>query len=62
VAWLLCSGSGSGGHQAILDEHGLAQIDVANFNTPTQTVIAGDKAALAEAAELFAQRTCAAWC
>ncbi|MFK2853204.1 ACP S-malonyltransferase [Dyella humi] len=42
--------------RAMLDEHGLAQIDVANFNTPTQTVIAGDKAALAEAAELFARR------
>ena len=43
--------------RAILDEHGLTQIDVANFNTPTQTVIAGDKAALAEAAEVFAQRS-----
>lgn len=42
--------------RAMLDEHGLTQIDIANFNTPTQTVIAGDKAALAEAAELFAKR------
>lgn len=42
--------------RAILDEHGLAQIDIANFNTPTQTVIAGDKGALSEAVELFAQR------
>jgi trans-AT polyketide synthase/acyltransferase/oxidoreductase domain-containing protein len=41
----------------LLDEHGFAQIDVANFNTPTQTVIAGETAALAAAAELFAQRS-----
>jgi len=43
--------------KAILDEHGLAQIDVANFNTPTQTVIAGDRDALTEAAEIFRQRS-----
>jgi trans-AT polyketide synthase/acyltransferase/oxidoreductase domain-containing protein len=42
--------------RAILDEHGLTHIDIANFNTPTQTVIAGDKEALAQAAELFAKR------
>jgi trans-AT polyketide synthase/acyltransferase/oxidoreductase domain-containing protein len=42
--------------RAILDEHGLEHIDVANFNTPTQTVIAGEKSALAVAADLFAQR------
>ena len=42
--------------RAILDEHKLEQIDVANFNTPTQTVIAGEKNALAAAAELFARR------
>jgi len=43
--------------KAILDEHGLAQIDVANFNTPTQTVIAGERDALAAAAEVFGQRS-----
>ncbi|BDU21827.1 hypothetical protein DYGSA30_32840 [Dyella sp. GSA-30] len=42
--------------KAILDEHKLGQIDVANFNTPTQTVIAGEKDVLAVAADLFAQR------
>lgn len=42
--------------RAILDEQGLTQIDVANLNTPTQTVIAGEGDALAAAAELFAQR------
>lgn len=42
--------------RAMLDEQGLGQIDIANFNTPTQTVIAGDKEALAAAAELFARR------
>lgn len=42
--------------RAILDKHGLGQVDVANFNTPTQTVIAADKAALAVAADVFAQR------
>lgn len=41
--------------RAMLDEQGLAQVDVANLNTPTQTVIAGDKDALAAAAELFAR-------
>lgn len=42
--------------RAILDEHKLGHIDVANINTPTQTVIAGEKGALAVAADLFAQR------
>ncbi|WP_158755177.1 ACP S-malonyltransferase [Dyella sp. S184] len=41
--------------RAMLDEHGLGQIDIANLNTPTQTVIAGEKAALVTAAELFAK-------
>jgi trans-AT polyketide synthase/acyltransferase/oxidoreductase domain-containing protein len=42
--------------RAILDEHKLGHIDVANLNTPTQTVIAGENDALAAAADLFAQR------
>jgi trans-AT polyketide synthase/acyltransferase/oxidoreductase domain-containing protein len=42
--------------KAVLDEHGLVQIDVANFNSPTQTVIAGSKDALAAAAEVFTRR------
>ncbi len=42
--------------RALLDQHQLAQIDIANFNTPTQTVIAGEKNLLATAAELFAQK------
>ena len=42
--------------RAMLDEHKLEHIDVANFNTPTQTVIAGERNALAAAADLFAQR------
>ncbi len=41
--------------RALLDEHHLTQIDIANFNTPTQTVIAGDKEALATATELFSR-------
>ena len=41
--------------RALLDEHGLAGIDIANFNTPTQTVIAGDKEALIAAAGLFSR-------
>jgi trans-AT polyketide synthase/acyltransferase/oxidoreductase domain-containing protein len=41
--------------RTLLDEHGLAQIDIANLNTPTQTVIAGDKQAMDKAAELFAR-------
>ena len=42
--------------RAILDEHQLERVDVANFNTPTQTVIAGEKTALAAAAEIFTQK------
>jgi trans-AT polyketide synthase/acyltransferase/oxidoreductase domain-containing protein len=42
--------------RAMLDEHQLGQIDIANFNTPTQTVIAGEKNALAAAAELFSKK------
>lgn len=41
--------------RAMLDEHGLTQIDIANFNTPTQTVIAGDKEAIEAASALFAR-------
>jgi trans-AT polyketide synthase/acyltransferase/oxidoreductase domain-containing protein len=60
-------GSASGGGMAavlgasvkeirgVLDEHRLDGIDIANLNTPTQTVIAGDHEALAAAAELFAR-------
>jgi len=39
--------------RALLDRHGLEQVDIANFNSPTQTVIAGEKGAIAQAAELF---------
>jgi len=42
--------------RAVLDAHGLDRIDVANFNAPTQTVIAGEKEAITEAVDLFAQR------
>jgi trans-AT polyketide synthase/acyltransferase/oxidoreductase domain-containing protein len=42
--------------QAMLDEHKLDQIDIANFNSPTQTVIAGSKAALAAAEQVFSTR------
>jgi trans-AT polyketide synthase/acyltransferase/oxidoreductase domain-containing protein len=42
--------------RAMLDQHGLDQIDIANINSPTQTVIAGRKDKLAEAAELFAKK------
>lgn len=42
--------------RALLDDHGLDQIDIANFNSPTQTVIAGEKGQLAAAVELFAKR------
>ncbi len=42
--------------RAMLDEHELMQIDIANLNTPTQTVIAGDNNALAAASELFARK------
>lgn len=60
-------GSASGGGMAavlgasvkeirgVLDEHHLDGIDIANLNTPTQTVIAGDHEALAAAAELFSR-------
>jgi trans-AT polyketide synthase/acyltransferase/oxidoreductase domain-containing protein len=41
--------------RALLDEHQLTQVDIANFNTPTQTVIAGDKEALVAATELFSR-------
>lgn len=42
--------------RAALDEHGLDEIDIANVNSPTQTVIAGRKDKLAEAAELLARK------
>ena len=41
--------------RGMLDEHRLHGIDIANLNTPTQTVIAGDHEALAAAAQLFAR-------
>lgn len=42
--------------RALLDRHGLEQVDIANFNSPTQTVIAGEKGAIAEAAALFSRQ------
>ncbi|GGA41447.1 ACP S-malonyltransferase [Dyella nitratireducens] len=42
--------------RAALDECGLDEIDIANVNSPTQTVIAGRKDGLAEAADLFAKK------
>ena len=42
---------------AILAQSNLNDIDVANFNSPSQTVIAGNKASLERAAEAFAQRS-----
>jgi trans-AT polyketide synthase/acyltransferase/oxidoreductase domain-containing protein len=41
--------------RAALHEHGLDGIDIANVNSPTQTVIAGHKEKLAAALELFAK-------
>ncbi|MFC4761740.1 ACP S-malonyltransferase [Dyella koreensis] len=41
--------------RGMLDEHCLHAVDIANLNTPTQTVIAGDHEALAAAAQLFAR-------
>lgn len=41
--------------RGMLDEHRLDGIDIANLNTPTQTVIAGDHEALAAAAQLFSK-------
>lgn len=62
----LMGGASGGGMAAVLgasvnqirgalDEHRLDGIDIANLNTPTQTVIAGDHEALAAAAELFSR-------
>ena len=42
--------------KSVLDQHGMDQIDIANFNAPTQTVIAGEKDAVARAVDLFTQR------
>lgn len=42
--------------KAMLEEQGLSAIDVANFNAPKQTVIAGEKSALANAVECFAKK------
>ncbi|MGO4699986.1 ACP S-malonyltransferase [Dyella sp. 2RAB6] len=39
--------------RGMLEEHRLHGIDIANLNTPTQTIIAGDHEALAAAAQLF---------
>jgi trans-AT polyketide synthase/acyltransferase/oxidoreductase domain-containing protein len=39
--------------RGMLQEHRLHGIDIANLNTPTQTIIAGDHEALAAAAQLF---------
>jgi trans-AT polyketide synthase/acyltransferase/oxidoreductase domain-containing protein len=47
-------GASAGQIRVVLDEHRLDGVDIANLNTPTQTVIAGDHEALAAAAELFA--------
>jgi trans-AT polyketide synthase/acyltransferase/oxidoreductase domain-containing protein len=37
----------------VLDDHSLQEIDLANYNTPTQTVISGKKDAVARAEEKF---------
>ncbi|UMR29379.1 ACP S-malonyltransferase [Massilia sp. MB5] len=42
--------------QAILDKHQLDQIDIANYNSPTQIVIAGSKDAIAAAEQIFASQ------
>ena len=42
--------------RAILERTGLVQVDVANFNSPSQTVIAGSKEALEQAAQMFGER------
>ncbi|NVD98023.1 ACP S-malonyltransferase [Massilia sp. BJB1822] len=42
--------------QAILDKHQLDQIDIANYNSPTQIVIAGSKDAIAAAEPIFASQ------
>ena len=39
--------------RAVLDEHGLDQIDIANFNTPKQIVISGARHQIAEAQKHF---------
>lgn len=49
-------GAPAGEVQAILDQHQLEQIDIANYNSPTQTVIAGSKDAIAAAEQVFAAR------
>lgn len=47
-------GTSAGAIRDLLDEHRVDGIDIANLNTPTQTVIAGDHAAIDAAATLFA--------
>ncbi|MGA7436612.1 MAG: ACP S-malonyltransferase [Luteibacter sp.] len=47
-------GTSASAIRGMLDEHRLDGIDIANLNTPTQTVIAGDHEALDAAARLFA--------
>jgi trans-AT polyketide synthase, acyltransferase and oxidoreductase domains len=42
--------------QAFLREHGFEQIDVANFNSPMQSVIAGDRASVVAAEKLLTAR------
>lgn len=42
--------------RAMLEEHGFGDVDVANFNAPKQTVIAGEKSVLAAAVECLAKR------
>ena len=49
-------GVSAGEVRALLDEHDLGAIDVANFNAPKQTVIAGEKSALAVAVECFGKK------
>ncbi len=38
-------------------EHGLESLDFANYNTPTQTILAGPKADLARLAQILAERS-----
>lgn len=42
--------------KAILDQHQLDQIDIANYNSPTQTVIAGSKDDIASASQVLSQK------
>jgi trans-AT polyketide synthase/acyltransferase/oxidoreductase domain-containing protein len=42
--------------QAFLDDHGFERIDLANFNSPTQSVIAGDTASMVAVEKLLSAR------